>query len=602
MYFRTNHNSFTHLMRWSFFHRNHMQTYRQILRSSLKTLPKASIIALILMVMTHALFLLMPQYLGDMTDAILGNNPSLLKALATTLIIITIGAIIIERIENIVGDYIIAKLEVLRTIYYRSKLQSLSYSQITSEWSGKIISKIDKWITAEVQIYRSILRMCVVVGIRWSVIFYLITSQYPAVTLPAAWIILVLWGFQYRASRKINPLTDQQSDTRESSSRNLVRQIQEWMLVHIHNKQDYEVQNDYKTYAGFVTKEIKIAAYSYSIYDVLHLCFRLGETAGIFYLGHMVMQWSIWYGEITRTITYLWFFWRPLEVAINQFMVINKHSSYYTKLYKFAHQTPDITDGDQQYTYQWGHIRFDNVQFWYQSDSDILDNFSLTFDPGTTTALVGHSWSGKSTIVKLLLRLYDIQSWQITVDSQDISSLQISTLYDHVGYLTQEPSIFDGTVRENLEYGLSNSIASWSDESALRQALEYAQLDGLVQWLSQWLNTQIGEKWVKLSGWERQRLAIARIFLRNPDILILDEPTAALDSISEHKITQLITDMMQGKTVIVIAHRLQTVMSADRIIVMDHGQIIQSWTHDQLLSQDGMYRSLVNLQSGMIEE
>lgn len=447
-------------------------------------------------------------------------------------------------------------------------------------------------------------------------------------------VIIVLMAFQYRASTKVEPLTDIQSDSKESSSRNLVRQIQERMLVHIHNKQTYEQSNDQQVYQQYARNETKIAVYNYSIYDILHLLFRLTEIGIMLWIWQMVIDGSAGYELITKIVTYMWFFWRPLEVAINRFMVINKQSSYYTKLYKFAHQTPEITDGNEQYTYQWGHIRFDNVQFWYQSDSDILHNFNLTFDPGTTTALVGHSWSGKSTIVKLLLRLYDIQSWQITVDDQDISQLQISTLYDHVGYLTQEPSICDGTIRENLEYGLSNSpevvivpsvvdklgnkdtsdaatkvsaygANQWIEnikEKKLRQALEYAQLDGLVQWLSQWLNTQIGEKWVKLSGWERQRLAIARIFLRNPDILILDEPTAALDSISEHKITQLITDMMQGKTVIVIAHRLQTVMNADRIIVMDHGQIIQSWTHDQLLDQDGMYRSLVNLQSGMIEE
>lgn len=584
-----------------------MKSYIHIIKACFKSLPIISAISIILMLASHAGFLLMPQYLSDITKAILGWNSSTLQNLALVLAIITVLTIIIERIENIVADYVIAKLEVIRTIYYRSKLLWLSYSQITSEWSGKIISKVSKWVDAEVQIYWSIVRIIVVVWFRWVVILWIILSQFPQATLPVIVIIIVLMVFQYRASTKVEPLTDIQSDSKESSSRNLVRQIQERMLVHIHNKQTYEQSNDQQVYQQYARNETKIAVYNYSIYDILHLLFRLTEIGIMLRIGQMVIDGNAGYELITKIVTYMWFFWRPLEVAINRFMVINKQSSYYTKLYKFAHQTPEITDGNEQYIYQWGHIRFDNVQFWYQSDSDILDNFSLTFDPGTTTALVGHSWSGKSTIVKLLLRLYDIQSWQITVDSQDISSLQISTLYDHVGYLTQEPSIFDGTVRENLEYGINHLSPSLQekeleDEDNLRQALEYAQLNWLVCGLPQWLNTQIGEKWVKLSGWERQRLAIARIFLRNPDILILDEPTAALDSISEHKITQLITDMMHGKTVIVIAHRLQTVMSADRIIVMDHGQIIQSWTHDQLLSQDGMYRSLVNLQSGMIEE
>ena len=275
-----------------------------------------------------------------------------------------------------------------------------------------------------------------------------------------------------------------------------------------------------------------------------------------------------------------------------------------------------------------------------------------------TTALVGHSWSGKSTIIKLLLRLHDIDDGNIYIDNQNIHDIDISTLYDHIWYLTQEPAIFDWTIRENLMYGLADTFDIKSSENSelpdisknsnihkdsksdhasniyinqnnsltsqksvpnisnpsnpseyslkldeiLRNGLKLAKADELVAWLKDGLDTEIWEKWIKLSGGEKQRIAIARIFVKNPQILILDEPTSALDSISEHAITQAIQILMYGKTVVIIAHRLQTVMHADNIYVMQAGKIIESWTHDYLINQSWTYRELVDLQSGLIKE
>lgn len=259
-----------------------------------------------------------------------------------------------------------------------------------------------------------------------------------------------------------------------------------------------------------------------------------------------------------------------------------------------------IVDGKEKIALSKGEIVFDDIVFWYKTDKKVFDWFELSITWGTTCALVWHSWSGKSTLIKLLLRYYDITQWNIYIDWQILSTIQRSSWYKELWYLSQEPSIFDWTIQENLLYWVDASQTVTEED--MRKALSMAQIDDHIKSLSLWLKTEIWEKWVKLSGWEKQRLAIARIFLKNPKVLILDEPTSSLDSISEHAITKVMKELFVNRTVIIIAHRLQTVMHADNIVVLDHGKIVQQWTHEQLLIQDWVYKKLVNLQKGTIEE
>lgn len=268
-------------------------------------------------------------------------------------------------------------------------------------------------------------------------------------------------------------------------------------------------------------------------------------------------------------ITYLRFLDMPLDKAVNHIKIINQSLSTYNKLQDFINKPQEITNGNKKFQYKNGQIELKNIDFSYKENTPILRNLSITFLPGKVNALVGHSGGGKSTILRLILRLYDFKKGNILLDKQDIKNLDISSFYQYIGYLPQEPAIFDGTIRENLEFALTPEESNHYNEGIFWQALEKAQIREMIEKLPDKLNTQLGEKGIKLSGGEKQRLAIARIFLRDPQILILDEPTSALDSILENKITQVLNEAMRHRTVIVIAHRLQTVMNADNITVVE---------------------------------
>ncbi|AZL16330.1 ABC transporter ATP-binding protein [Rickettsiales endosymbiont of Stachyamoeba lipophora] len=240
-----------------------------------------------------------------------------------------------------------------------------------------------------------------------------------------------------------------------------------------------------------------------------------------------------------------------------------------------------------------GEIIFENISFSYNKDTTLFVNQSLIINPGQKIGLIGYSGSGKTTLVNLIMRLYELKHGRILIDKQDISVVTQDSLRRNIGFIPQDPVLFNRTVLENVRYARPEA-----SEKEIIEACKKAKADEFIREMPDGYNSMVGDRGVKLSGGQRQRIAIARAILKNSPILILDEATSALDSITELSIEENLKEIMQDKTTLVIAHRLSTLLSMDRILVFNNGQIIEDGSHQELLANNGLYKVLWDTQVG----
>lgn len=243
-----------------------------------------------------------------------------------------------------------------------------------------------------------------------------------------------------------------------------------------------------------------------------------------------------------------------------------------------------------------GRLEYDDVQFSYENGDPILAGIDFAVEPGETIAFVGSTGAGKSTVAKLLLRLYDVDDGSVRVDGHDVGDVRVSDLRDAIGYVSQDTFLFDGTVAENIRYGRFDA----SDDE-VREAADAAEAHEFIRALSDGYQTRVGERGVKLSGGQRQRIALARAILQDPAIILLDEATASVDTETEYLIQRSLEELTTERTTLAIAHRLSTIKDADTILVLEDGRIVERGTHDDLLAADGLYATLWGVQAGEID-
>lgn len=320
-----------------------------------------------------------------------------------------------------------------------------------------------------------------------------------------------------------------------------------------------------------------------------YLSMRVTQLVVMIAGSWFVMNGQLSAGEFVGFLLLVNVFFRPIEKVNAVLESYPKGIAGFRRFTELLDTRPQITERPdaKNVPYLAGDIRLEGVSFGYQPDRPVLRDVNLTIEAGSTVAFVGPSGAGKSTLIGLLPRFYDVTGGRITIDGHDIRDLTLHSLRRQIGVVQQDVFLFGGTIRENIAYGDLEA----SDE-AIMDAARRARLDGLIAELPDGLDTLIGERGVKLSGGQKQRLSIARMFLKNPPILILDEATSALDTETERAIQQSLNELAEGRTTLVIAHRLATVRDADRIVVVDGGGIAEEGRHEELLAQPGIYSGL----------
>lgn len=360
------------------------------------------------------------------------------------------------------------------------------------------------------------------------------------------------------------------------------------------NRQPYE-QERFDRKSDRCRQDTLKAMYLWSYYSPgMMLIGSLGGAMVLWFGTAEVLQHRLSVGELVMFISYLALFYVPINQIHSVNHMLQHALAASERVFDVLDTIPEVADRPRAVApahRAHGAVRFDQVRFQYRPDVPVLSGFSATVPAGERVALVGMSGAGKSTLLKLLMRFYDVTDGAIFVDGKDIRDLPIAYLRQQIGFVQQEPFLFNGTVRDNLLYGDLHA-----DQARLEAAARAARAHEFISVLPEGYDTWIGERGVKLSVGQKQRVSIARTLLKDPPIVIFDEATSNIDTETEVKIREALAELTTGRTTFIIAHRLSTLHDVDRVLVLDEGRLVEDGRHDELLSRGGVYAGLYEAQ------
>ncbi|MGH1346546.1 MAG: ABC transporter ATP-binding protein [Nannocystales bacterium] len=554
------------------------------------------LVALVCLMIGSGLGLLYPAYFGDVIDAAFKDKDvtALSQHSLTLVAIFAIQAVFVffrHYMVSWVGERVVADLRVQLYRHLVTLSQTYFHEKRTGELLSRLaedVGKVHGTVSSDVSMAaRNALTL--VGGI--SILLYTnlqLTLVMLAVVPPLA-IATVFFG------RKIRLLARKAQDELAQANAELGEGIAGIETVQAFTREDFEVerygQSVARSFELFI-KRVLAGAWFMSLSSFL----AFSAIAGIFFLGgRMVATDAISPGDLTEFMLYTMMVAGSVGAVAGIWARLQAALGASARLFEILDTQSDLVESETPTSLEKieGHVLFDEVSFTYgDRDAAVLEGVSLQIEPGETCALVGSSGSGKTTIARLLQRMYDPTQGAVTLDGINVRDVALEELRGLMAVVSQEPILFSGTIRDNIRYG--DLTASDAD---IERAASMANADGFIREFPEGYDTKVGERGVQLSGGQRQRVSIARAILRDPKVLILDEATSALDAMSEGLVQEALEKLQAGRTTLVIAHRLSTVRDADRIVVLDRGRIVEAGTHSALMENKGAYSELVARQS-----
>jgi ABC-type transport system involved in Fe-S cluster assembly fused permease/ATPase subunit len=413
-----------------------------------------------------------------------------------------------------------------------------------------------------------------------------ITASTLIMVVAYIWFTFAITRWRIRFRREMNQ-SDQDANTKAVDS------LLNYETVKYFNNEAHETRRFDKSMARYANASIQ-AQTSLSVLNTGQaIIVSIGMGVVMILTARGIRDGRFSVGDFVMANAILMQLYQPLNFLGTVYREIIQALVDMDAMFRLLHQPQEVKDkpGAKPLVVTGGEIRFENVMFSYEPERVVLKGVSFVVPAGKTVAVVGPSGAGKSTLSRILYRFYDIQSGAVTIDGQDIRDVTQSSLRENVGIVPQDTVLFNDTIRYNIAYGRIGA-----NEAQIKDAARMAQIDPFIRELPLGYESMVGERGLKLSGGEKQRVAIARTILKNPPILLLDEATSALDTHTEREIQGALQEVSKNRTTLVIAHRLSTVVDADEILVLDHGQIIERGRHSELIARGGQYAAMWNKQ------
>ncbi len=548
-------------------------------------------------VVAAILELAFPIFVNQVVDRLLpGNNWPLIVTACLVLLVVYCFSSFLQFVVNYWGHMLGINIEtdMRRTMF--DHIQKLSFRFFDNNKTGHLLSRIstDLMDIGEVAHHGpedAFIAVMTLIGA--FVVMLFIHVELAVLTFVVVPLLIWLgYVFHRRMTAAFRQMYKDIADINARVEDNIggIRVVQAFANEE-HEKELFAVNN--QRYRKTKLRAYNIASWSWSFsYLLTRITSLFVLVCGAWFIFHD----NLTTGDFIGFLLLLNVLFRPIEKINNVIETYPKGIAGFRRYLEIIETAPDVADlpGAIEVGRLRGEIRYRDVAFSYEAQRLVLDEINLTIHPGETVAFVGPSGAGKTTLCSLLPRFYDVDEGEITVDGIDIRQITLTSLRRQIGLVQQDVFLFYGSIRDNIAYG--NLQAT---DAEIWEAARRAHLDVYIQSLSEGLETLIGERGVKLSGGQKQRLAIARMFLKNPPILILDEATSALDTETERMIQKSLAELSEGRTTLVIAHRLATIKNADRIIVVTENGITEQGAHQELIQAGGVYSRLHEAQFGV---